>query len=267
ETADLITAEILDRVDGPFAVYGHCAGSALAVAVAQRTERQGRRPAAVYVGGALPSTAPAEELQRARHWPADALHAHMKALGGFDGALDATDLHTVLEVLRHDMIQGLRFQTDSGRRQHPPLDAPLVVVIGDEDAATRGYAHAHRDWKRYAAHVELAEIPGGGHYFVTHQPRALAAVIAARTAAPRPPARTRSTSTDATHHVSTGHRRHLRPRTRRRRAADGLRRRPGPPRPEHGARRGRPQVARRHRRVRPRRRHERGGGDRGTRHR
>ncbi|MFC9545183.1 amino acid adenylation domain-containing protein [Streptomyces sp. NPDC056956] len=187
ETADLITAEILDRVDGPFAVYGHCAGSALAVAVAQRTERQGRRPAAVYVGGALPSTAPAEELQRARHWPADALHAHMKALGGFDGALDATDLHTVLEVLRHDMIQGLRFQTDSGRRQHPPLDAPLVVVIGDEDAATRGYAHAHRDWKRYAAHVELAEIPGGGHYFVTHQPRALAAVIAARTAAPRPP--------------------------------------------------------------------------------
>ncbi|MGW7164470.1 amino acid adenylation domain-containing protein [Streptomyces sp. NPDC054884] len=187
ETADLIAAEILDALDGPFAVYGHCAGSALAVAVAQRVERQGRRPAAVFIGGALPSTAPTPELERARHWPADSLHAHIKSLGGFDGVLDGSDLRTVLEVLRHDMTQGLRFQIEGEDDRHPLLDAPLVVVIGDEDPATRGYEHAYTDWKRYAAHVELAEIPGGGHYFVTHQPRELAAVISDRLGAPRRP--------------------------------------------------------------------------------
>ncbi|MER5718766.1 amino acid adenylation domain-containing protein [Streptomyces sp. NPDC002132] len=187
ETADLIAAEILDAVDGPFAVYGHCAGSALAVAVAQRVERQGRRPAAVFIGAALPSAAPVPELERARDWPADSLYAHMKSLGGFDGVLDETDLRTVLAVLRHDMTQGLRFQVEAEEGRHRLLDTPLVVVIGDDDAATRGYAHAYTDWKRYAAHVELAEIPGGGHYFVTHRPRELAAVISERLGASRRP--------------------------------------------------------------------------------
>ncbi len=168
-------------------MYGHCAGTALAVAVARRTERRGRRPEAVYLGGALPSTAPEAELEHVLGRSADDLYAYMKALGGFDGVLDEADLRTVLDVLRHDMTQGLRFQIETERNGPPLLEAPLVVVIGDEDAATPGYAHAYAGWKRYAAHVELAEIPGGDHYFVTHRPRALAAVITDRLSAHRRP--------------------------------------------------------------------------------
>ncbi|MEV6683045.1 amino acid adenylation domain-containing protein [Streptomyces erythrochromogenes] len=180
ETADLIAAEIDGSLSGPFALYGHCAGSALALAVAQRLERQGREPAALYIGAALPAAAPASELERARVWSGDALYAYMKSLGGFDGALEESDLQTVLKVIRHDMTQGLQFQLEAEKDRHPPLATPLVVVIGDADSATQGYEHAHLNWKRYATHVELAEIRGGGHYFVAHQPRALASVIAGR---------------------------------------------------------------------------------------
>ncbi|MGW9069619.1 non-ribosomal peptide synthetase [Streptomyces yangpuensis] len=180
ETADLIAAEISGSLSGPFALYGHCAGSALALAVARRLERQGREPAALYIGAALPAAAPARELEHARAWSADALYAYMKSLGGFDGALEESDLRTVLKVIRHDMTQGLQFQLDAEKDRHPPLATPLVLVIGDADSATQGYEHAHLNWKRYAAHVELAEIRGGGHYFVAHQPRALASIIAGR---------------------------------------------------------------------------------------
>ncbi|MFE7096472.1 amino acid adenylation domain-containing protein [Streptomyces erythrochromogenes] len=180
ETADLIAAEISGSLSGPFALYGHCAGSALALAVARRLERQGRDPAALYIGAALPAAAPARELERARVWSGDALYAYMKSLGGFDGALEESDLQTVLKVIRHDMTQGLHFQLGAEKDRHPPLAAPLVVVIGDADSATQGYEHAHLNWKRYATRVELAEIRGGGHYFVAHQPRELATVIAGR---------------------------------------------------------------------------------------
>ncbi len=177
ETADLIAAEIAGLPTGPFALYGHCAGSALAVAVAQRLERQGRRPTALFIGAALPATGAQEEGERAADWSEGDLYAYMKSLGGFDGALSDSDLRTVLNVIRHDMTQGLRFQIEAERAEHPPLATPLTLIVGDEDSATTGYEHAYRDWKRFAAHVSLAEIPGGGHYFVTHQPGELAAIL------------------------------------------------------------------------------------------
>ncbi|MBO1334076.1 non-ribosomal peptide synthetase [Streptomyces sp. VRA16 Mangrove soil] len=191
DTAERIAAEIDGLIGGPLALYGHCAGSALAVAVAQRLERQGRRPAVLYIGAALPSTAPEQELARAENWPAKSLYEFMKALGGFDGALEESDLRTVLDVLRHDMTQGLRFQLAAEKEGHRPLATPLVLVAGDEDAATRGHETAYRNWKHYAAHVELAVIPGAGHYFVGHRPEELAAIIAGRLGTPTPHEETR----------------------------------------------------------------------------
>ncbi|MET9384010.1 amino acid adenylation domain-containing protein [Streptomyces sp. NPDC002928] len=184
ETAGLIAAEISGFVSGPFALYGHCAGSALAVAVAQRLERQGQVPAVLFIGAALPATAPEKELERAAGWSANSLYAYMKSLGGFDGALEDSDLRTVLRVLRHDMTQGLHFQIEAEKDRHQPLAAPLVLVVGDVDSATKGYAHEYVNWKRYGTQVELAEISEGGHYFVTHQPEALAAIISEHLATP-----------------------------------------------------------------------------------
>jgi nonribosomal peptide synthetase DhbF len=101
----------------------------------------------------------------------------MTSLGGFDGALDDSDLRTVLDVIRHDMKQGLHFQIEARKERHERLATPLIAVIGDADDATPGYERGHLEWERYAAHVALAVIAGGGHYFVTHQPKVLAGLI------------------------------------------------------------------------------------------
>ena len=54
ELAGRCVAEVLAKVDGPIAVYGHCVGSALAVEIARRLEAAGRRLEAVYIGRDLP---------------------------------------------------------------------------------------------------------------------------------------------------------------------------------------------------------------------
>ncbi|MER5294251.1 amino acid adenylation domain-containing protein [Streptomyces pharetrae] len=177
ESADAIAEEIRCSLTGPFALYGHCAGSALAVAVAGRLERGGHLPAALFIGAALPEADPEERLRHATQWSAQGLHAYMTSLGGFDGALDDSDLKSVLDVIRHDMKQGLHFQIEARKERHERLATPLIAVIGDADDATRGYERGHLEWERYAAHVALAVIAGGGHYFVTHQPKVLAGLI------------------------------------------------------------------------------------------
>lgn len=183
DSADAIADEIGRSVTGPFGLYGHCAGSALAVAVAQRLERAGRTPGVLYIGAALPEAAPEEQLARATGWSTESLHAYIRSLGGFEGALDASHLQSVLEVIRHDMEQGLLFHIEGKKGRHKRLTTPLVAVLGDADSATEGYERDYVAWQRFAESVELAEIPGGGHYFVTHQPKVLAAVLSERLAA------------------------------------------------------------------------------------
>ncbi len=59
ELAAGVAAEILQKVQGPLALYGHCAvGSALAVEIARRLESAGRRVESVYIGAMFPFARP-----------------------------------------------------------------------------------------------------------------------------------------------------------------------------------------------------------------
>ncbi|GAU69399.1 putative siderophore 2,3-dihydroxybenzoate-glycine-threonine trimeric ester bacillibactin synthetase [Streptomyces sp. NBRC 110611] len=183
EAAERIVAELTTSVTGPFALYGHCAGSTLTLLVARELERQGRTPELVFVGAALPHPDP-ESLPDTAGTRSDAsLHAYLSSLGGFEGALDDTDLRTVLNVVRHDMVQGARFQAAARTGWGRQLEAVVHVVIGSADEATEGFESGHLAWKHFASEVELSVIPGAGHYFVKHQARELARIVTDRLAA------------------------------------------------------------------------------------
>jgi surfactin synthase thioesterase subunit/aryl carrier-like protein len=62
ELAGRCVAEVLTKVDGPIAVYGHCVGSALAVEIARRLEAAGRQLEAVYIGGIFPFARPGSRV-------------------------------------------------------------------------------------------------------------------------------------------------------------------------------------------------------------
>lgn len=178
EFAELAAREIARTVNGPFAVYGHCAGVVTALETTRVLEREGVRPLALHLAAALPEDDPEFALEMERISTDDDLVGYLTTMDGFDGVLDDSDLSAVLRMVRHDMTEAARFfaRTPDGYEQ--PLLTPLTCVIGDADDATRGYEEGYRAWGRYARDLRLAVIPGGRHYFAKHLPDRLAALLA-----------------------------------------------------------------------------------------
>ncbi|WP_405810299.1 amino acid adenylation domain-containing protein [Streptomyces sp. NBC_00210] len=176
EAADELARQIGATVPGPFALYGHCAGTVLAVELARRLEQRGVGPVAVYLGAALPEEGSAEPLSGS-----DAeLEAFLRSLGGFDGALDPYDTEGAVRLVRHDMLQAAAMHARSRLDPTPRPQVPVCVVVGDGDPLTEGHEERYRDWERSAGPAELEVLPGAGHYFVKHRAAELAALIAAR---------------------------------------------------------------------------------------
>ncbi|MGW6732778.1 amino acid adenylation domain-containing protein [Streptomyces sp. NPDC055013] len=153
----------------PVTIYGHCVGTGLALAIARQLEDRGVPLASLALGAALPR---AQE----REIDDDELHAYLSGLGGFEGALDQEDLRRVLAVVRHDMAQGAGLLREASAGWEP-VRTPVRVIIGDADAATKGYESGYRAWERFAREVTLEVVPGGGHYFVKDRAEHLARII------------------------------------------------------------------------------------------
>ncbi|PPK63149.1 non-ribosomal peptide synthetase [Actinokineospora auranticolor] len=181
ESARRCADELLDRITGPIALYGQCAGSALAVKLAQELEDRGVELTAVYIGAVLPDPDPAASVARVHRegGPGEAFYQHMRGLGGFDGVLSDEDRDGILRVIWHDMAQAAGFFLDSEQAPRPPLRAPIRLVIGDDDHATVGFETRYVEWGRFGSSVQLSVIPGGGHYFVKHHARELAELLSA----------------------------------------------------------------------------------------
>lgn len=176
--AELAAAEIARTVQGPYAVYGHCAGVVTALETTHVLERMGQRPVALDLAAALPEEDPEYALEMERVSGDDDLVAYLTTMDGFDGVLDDRDLTAVLRMVRHDMTEAARFFARTPGGYDRPLETPLTCIIGDADDATDGYEDGYRAWGRYAADVRLAVIPGGRHYFAKHLPDRLAALLA-----------------------------------------------------------------------------------------
>jgi surfactin synthase thioesterase subunit len=191
--------EVRDRVTGPVALYGQCAGTAATLLLARRLEELGVPVVATFMGAALPDRDPDASWRMLTERSEDDLLQHMRRLGGFDGALADDDVAGILRVVRHDLVEMVRTYLNErdlrARGAEPPrLSGPVHCVVGDLDPATEGYDERYLDWGRYGSGTTLSVVPGGGHYFCKHQPAEVAAVVAARLAettgagAPRPAA-------------------------------------------------------------------------------
>ncbi|MFF1745711.1 amino acid adenylation domain-containing protein [Streptomyces mirabilis] len=171
--------EIQERVTGALVVYGHCAGASLAVAVARELEARGADLRAVHVGASLTDPDAEANLARVNDSSGEEFYTYIKAIGGFDGALDEADRHQVLAAVRHDMAGATRFQAAAHRTPEPRLRAPLYCVLGTADPVTPDPEHGHRGWSVFADTVRLELVEGGGHYFARDHAAELARVISA----------------------------------------------------------------------------------------
>ncbi len=178
DLVDRLVTEIAGSVSGPLVLYGHCAGTAVAVAVARRLESAGRPVLGVIAAGGFPvARIPGRlpglvaELLGGHRWTADRIHLDaMRAGGATAGDLADSAIRTAVRGTRHDAREALlwfsRELRDPGRQK---LRAPILALVGSADRVTDLYEERHHEWRAFSDHVALAVLPGAEHYFQRHQ--------------------------------------------------------------------------------------------------
>ncbi|WP_406133115.1 amino acid adenylation domain-containing protein [Streptomyces zaomyceticus] len=184
ELARRITDEILERVNTPVLIWGHCAGAAAALETARLLEEAGRPAERVFLGALLlPDT---EELRAeiAETSAADTatLLARLRADNAYVelDALKPERAEVVGRAYRHDVVTSDRHLArirEDGERYR--IDAPVEVVVAVDDPTTEGYAATHGDWKTVSDRITLRELARGGHYFISTRPAETADVVRA----------------------------------------------------------------------------------------
>lgn len=183
----------LAAVDGPVLVYGHCVGTAAALALAERLERDGREVVGLVLAASFPMARLPGRLSRwvNRLFPSDrwlsdrAYRDLLRTMGGLEDVAEtpeaAADIATMLRALRHDAREAESWFSDRlGDAGAPRLRAPVLAVVGERDRSTELYTERYREWYAFAERVELATIPRAGHYFLKHQATELGALVADR---------------------------------------------------------------------------------------
>ncbi|WP_178118830.1 amino acid adenylation domain-containing protein [Pseudomonas sp. SK] len=177
-----VVAEVLAKVQGPLLVYGHCAGNALALDISRRLEQAGADLRGLTIGGMLLDLQPHEVEHQVAQRSGEQIIGFLQELGGFKEVPDAQSLAAIARMTKHDAGQTAAFFSNEARG-HGTLRAPIHVIVGSADPLTPDYASRYLDWQAYSPKVSLDVIEGGGHYFVSEQPEALAQVLLRHNAA------------------------------------------------------------------------------------
>jgi len=184
EVAAACTEEITTRVNRPIFLYGHCAGSALAIEVARRLENMGADLRGVYIGGAFPAYVGRirklllRRMQVRRFGTDQQIFEYIKSLGGIDGNPGSRETDFVANAFRHDgECANEYFRLAHRVWRDERLRAPVVCLIGDADPLTQNFDRRYKNWHRFGQSVELEVVKGGGHYFVKQQAAEVAHII------------------------------------------------------------------------------------------
>ncbi|MFL6046304.1 MAG: alpha/beta fold hydrolase, partial [Propionibacteriaceae bacterium] len=175
KVVDRVVAEIKRRGLTTVLLWGHSSGAALAVETALRLQEVGTTVPRLFIGAQLLGTA--QDRRAAISELEERSNAEIAARLSSDSGytelreLDAERAEHVGAAYRHDFVLAQRFFADLLDNPPPePLSAPVTVVIAADDPATAGFQVRHRDWELLAQHVELHELPAGGHYFPRTRP-------------------------------------------------------------------------------------------------
>ena len=178
--ADEIVAQGLDHV----LLYGHCAGSAVAVEIARQLEARGLSLCAVHVGGALPDTDPEQAARLAKAATDSDLQRYLQDLGAFAHAFPAEEASQLLDMVRHDLTEAASYFARAGARAK--IAAPLFCLFGDQDETTVQFGSRWTAWRNFAEQVTPAVVEDSNHYFVDRRPEKLLPILARHFPAPTP---------------------------------------------------------------------------------
>ncbi|MDG6109855.1 non-ribosomal peptide synthetase [Dactylosporangium aurantiacum] len=192
ELAARCTAEVLERVEGPLVVYGHCGvGSSLAVELARRLEAAGRTVDAVYIGAVFPFARPTGRVTGllSRIAGREALLGNrvyenwLRSMGVDMAEFDRAEADTIIRNMREhtrlaeEYFTGLFAEVAAGRVT--PLRAPIVSVVGSQDTQTEFYTERFREWHFLTGTTALVVLDEAGHFFLKYRATELAGIVTA----------------------------------------------------------------------------------------
>ena len=195
DVAERCAVEILATAPAELVVYGHCVGSALAVAIAREVEQRGGCVRGVVVGANFPGAGlPGLAGRLVRLWPGSRpsdrmLEDSLRALGGLSETLAEDERRLLARTVRHDGDQvdafyARAFADPDGHR----IDAPILCVVGGADRMSDFADEQVAEWELFSADVELSVIPGAQHFFNRQQAPELGAILHRRVETWRAPA-------------------------------------------------------------------------------
>ncbi len=184
--AERCVDEILAKVDGPLALYGHCGvGSALTVEVARRVEAAGRKLDAVYIGAIFPFAKPKSKIftalskvARMESLRSDQSYANWLTSMGVDMRdLEPRQARHIIRNMRTDSDNAEEYFTRLFDRDVARLAAPIIAVAGDRDPATDFYQERYREWHFLTERTALVVLDEAGHFFLKYRATELAAIV------------------------------------------------------------------------------------------
>ncbi|MFE7397853.1 amino acid adenylation domain-containing protein [Streptomyces sp. NPDC057557] len=194
EIARRVRDELLQRVTGPLMVWGHCAGSAHALATARLLEESGADLTEVFLGALLlepDAVLRAESDEVSELTPRQITERLMTDSSYVElDRLKPERATLVGSAYQHDVrsTNAYLMELNADPAAHR-IDAPVHVVLAADDLTTKGGDARYRDWSAVADEVTLHELPEGGHYFTSTRAADTAALVArVRAAAGRSPA-------------------------------------------------------------------------------
>ncbi|NUW41372.1 non-ribosomal peptide synthetase/MFS transporter [Nonomuraea rhodomycinica] len=186
EVAARCVAEIMEKVRGPVALYGHCGvGSALTVEIARRLEAEGRPLEAVYIGAIFPFARPSKgpaallaKLARREFLRGDRGYVNWLTSMGLDmGDLDPAQARHIVRTMRRDSEAAEEYFTGLFEGAVTRLRAPVISVAGEHDPATEFHEERFREWHFLSPVAGVVELDEAGHFFLKYRAGELAAIV------------------------------------------------------------------------------------------
>ncbi|WP_405107337.1 amino acid adenylation domain-containing protein [Micromonospora sp. NBC_01405] len=180
-----VADEIIERIEGPIVLYGHCGvGSAIVAEVARKVEAAGRELEAVYIGAMFPFARPKglfaaarnrlEQLRSNKHYA-----SWLKSMGVDTDELDPEQADRIISNMRADSRASEEYFTgllDAGTAK---LRAPIVSVVGSEDPVTDYYTERYAEWGFLSDTLGLVVLDQAGHFFLKYRADELAEIVTA----------------------------------------------------------------------------------------
>ncbi|MGW1062488.1 amino acid adenylation domain-containing protein [Micromonospora rubida] len=180
-----VADEIVERIEGPIVLYGHCGvGSAIVAEVARKVEAAGRELEALYIGAMFPFARPKglfaaarnrlERLRSNKHYA-----SWLKSMGVDTDELDPEQADRIISNMRADSRASEEYFTGLLDSNATKLRAPIVSVVGSEDPVTDYYTERYAEWGFLSDTLGLVVLDQAGHFFLKYRADELAEIVTA----------------------------------------------------------------------------------------